>query len=117
MLNLSFIFSSKTTCGSNPIMVIYLLVVFSISSSSLEDHSPEQTVPRGPGAVIDQSHPSKTHMFGFMPLRDSHDIHMTDSEASDITESVDISDSPAPVMTNHTNPSATGFTPIKQTHV
>ncbi|XP_048246989.1 P2R1A-PPP2R2A-interacting phosphatase regulator 1-like isoform X1 [Haliotis rufescens] len=105
------------TGPSTPDRIIPHPLAHSISSSSLEDHSPEQTVPRGPGAVIDQSHPSKTHMFGFMPLRDSHDIHMTDSEASDITESVDISDSPAPVMTNHTNPSATGFTPIKQTHV
>lgn len=86
----------------------------SISSSSLEDGSPEQLVPRS-GANAEISHP-RPHMYGFMPLKDnSNDMQTTDSETSDITDhSADISD---PSSISISASPGSSFQPIRQTHL
>lgn len=85
----------------------------SISSSSLEDGSPEQLVPRS-GNVSEIPHPPPHHMYGFMPLKDnSNDMQTTDSETSDITDhSADISD-----QISISGSPGSGFQPIRQTHL
>eukprot|EP00105_Crassostrea_gigas_P005933 XP_011419693.1 PREDICTED: protein FAM122A isoform X1 [Crassostrea gigas] len=87
----------------------------SISSSSLEDGSPEQLVPRS-GANAEISHPRPHHMYGFMPLKDnSNDMQTTDSETSDITDhSADISDQSS--ISISASPGSS-FQPIRQTHL
>ncbi|KAL4219755.1 hypothetical protein ACF0H5_020169 [Mactra antiquata] len=66
----------------------------SISSSSCEGSSPEQIVPREANIHpnIPISHRPQPHMFGFMPLKDSHEMQTTDSETSDVAESTDMSE-------------------------
>lgn len=98
---------------------------FSVSSSSLEDGSPEQTVPKG-GSQTDLRlrYHHQPNMYSFMPLghdsrdsrdsRDSQDMQTTDSETSDITESTDISDQNISLSTS---PGTSGFQPIKHTQV
>ncbi|XP_025079479.1 protein FAM122A-like isoform X2 [Pomacea canaliculata] len=99
----------------------------SISSSSLEESSPEQTVPRGlmpplPPAPHTHTHSHsddrhKTHhLRAFMPVHDPTDIHMTDSESSDFAESSDISDLTKHGLGTH-NPQTSGFTPIHPDHI
>lgn len=85
----------------------------SISSSSLEDGSPEQLVPRS-GANSEIPHPPPHHMYGFMPLKDtSNDMQTTDSETSDITDhSADISD---PSSISISASPGSSFQPIRQT--
>lgn len=92
-----------------------LFVFSSISSSSLEDGSPEQLVPRS-GANAEISHPRPHHMYGFMPLKDnSNDMQTTDSETSDITDhSADISDQSS--ISISAGPGSS-FQPIRQTHL
>lgn len=94
----------------------------SVSSSSLEDGSPEQTVPKGSTSSdirLRYHHPP--NLYTFMPLghdsrdsRDSQDMQTTDSETSDITESTDISD---PNISLSASPGSSGFHPIKHTQV
>lgn len=98
------------------------LFYFSVSSSSLEDGSPEQTVPKGSTSSdirLRYHHPP--NLYTFMPLghdsrdsRDSQDMQTTDSETSDITESTDISD---PNISLSASPGSSGFQPIKHTQV
>ncbi|XP_071165922.1 P2R1A-PPP2R2A-interacting phosphatase regulator 1-like [Mytilus edulis] len=91
----------------------------SVSSSSLEDGSPEQTVPKGNNTQdIRLRYQHQPNMYTFMPLgqdsrdsRDSQDMQTTDSETSDIT---DISD---PNISLSASPSTSGFQPIKHTQV
>ncbi|XP_041351842.1 P2R1A-PPP2R2A-interacting phosphatase regulator 1-like isoform X2 [Gigantopelta aegis] len=105
-----------STGPSTPDRVIAHPLAHSVSSSSLDDHSPEQTVPQGQGSVPDLAHRSKSNIFGFMPLRHSHDIHMTDSESSDLVDSTDMSESPEQSC-HHGNADSSGFTPIKPPHL
>ena len=90
--------------------------ISSVSSSSIDEGSPEQMVPRS-GNVSDirvtpQPNPN---MYCFMPLRDSHDMQTTDSlsEHSDMTESTDISDQNISLSGSP----GSGFQPIRQTHL
>lgn len=98
----------------------------SISSSSLEESSPEQTVPHShlppqPPPPLhhhhnhhqQHHHHRPPHLQGFMPVSDSSDIHMTDSESSDMAESADMSDLSAKhSMGDHHASQSSGFTPI-----
>ncbi|KAL3848591.1 hypothetical protein ACJMK2_019440 [Sinanodonta woodiana] len=82
------------TGPSTPDRLIPHPLAHSISSSSLEGSSPDQTVPPdGDMREMRTSSRPMPHMFGFMPLRDSQDMQTTDSETSDITESTDMSES------------------------
>ena len=96
---------------------------FSVSSSSLEDGSPEQTVPKGNHSadISRLRYHQQPNMYSFMPLgqdsrdsRDSQDMQTTDSETSDITESTDISD---PNISLSASPGTSRFQPIKHTQV
>ena len=99
---------------------------FSISSSSLEESSPEQTVPRScippqppqPLTTHPLPHPSSLHHHhkgqsipAFMPVADLTDIHMTDSENSDFAEHSEMSDLGKHGLGEHSAQSG-GFTPI-----
>ena len=98
---------------------------FSISSSSLEESSPEQTVPRScippqpPRPLATHPHPSSLHhhhrkdqpLPAFMPVADLTDIHMTDSENSDFAEHSEMSDLGKHGLGEHSAQSG-GFTPI-----
>jgi len=55
-----------------------LLYITSVSSSSCEGSSPEQTVPRAAGIPnVRLGSGPQPHMFGFMPLRDSQEMQTT----------------------------------------
>lgn len=87
----------------------------SISSSSLDEGSPDQTVPRCEGMHDMPSHATLPHhMYGFMPLHESHEMQTTDSETSDINESTDLSDHNLSLSGSPGN--SRGFQPIRQQH-
>ncbi|KAL5004384.1 hypothetical protein ScPMuIL_017840 [Solemya velum] len=104
------------TGSSTPDRIIAHPLAHSISSSSLEESSPDQMVPRTGGEVRTRSRP-QPHMYGFMPLRDSTEMQTTDSETSDITESTDISESADNMIGTSVNSSLSGFSPLNQGHV
>ena len=113
---------------------------FSISSSSLEESSPEQTVPRScvppqPPRPLTHPHPHPhTHpsplqqhhhhhhhhhhhgkgqsVPAFMPVADLTDIHMTDSENSDFAEHSEMSDLGKHGLAGERSTPSGGFTPI-----
>ncbi|KAK3095922.1 hypothetical protein FSP39_020856 [Pinctada imbricata] len=97
-----------------PDRIIAHPLAHSISSSSLDEGSPEQMVPRSSNMTdIRVQHQPNPNVYGFMPLRDSHDMQTTDSlsEHSDMTESTDISD---PSISESPG---SGFQPIRQSHL
>ncbi|XP_069105422.1 P2R1A-PPP2R2A-interacting phosphatase regulator 1-like isoform X2 [Argopecten irradians] len=101
---------------STPDRILHHPLAHSISSSSLEEGSPDQTVPRcgGMNEVPTQNRLPPTHMYGFMPLHDSHEMQTTDSETSDIAESADLSDHN--LSLSGSPGSSRGFQPIRQQH-
>ncbi|WAR28715.1 F122A-like protein [Mya arenaria] len=80
------------TGPSTPDRLLPHPLAHSVSSSSCEGSSPEQTIPRA--ASIHNARLSsgmQPNMF-FMPLQDTQEMQTTDSETSDVTESTDMSE-------------------------
>ena len=75
-------------------MTLIQKISCSISSSSFDDtnSSPEQTVPHGNVRLhtMNSTPNSSASCFTFRPVRDTQEMHTTDSETSDITESTEM---------------------------
>ena len=99
----------------------YIIFISSVSSSRLEEVSPEQPASRT--SVIHDvriSSRPQPHMFGFMPLQDATDMQTTDSETSDVTESTDMSesgDNSIGMLHSSGSSSIAAFTPVKPSHL
>ncbi|XP_045200211.1 P2R1A-PPP2R2A-interacting phosphatase regulator 1-like [Mercenaria mercenaria] len=107
---------------STPDRLIPHPLAHSVSSSSCEGSSPEQTIPRTSSIHnIPTGNKPQPYMFGFMPLRDSQDMQTTDSETSDVTESTDMSEagdtSNGMLLTTTDSPNNSVFTPVKANHL
>lgn len=110
------------TGPSTPDRLIPHPLAHSVSSSSCEGSSPEQSIPRTSSIHnIPISSKPQPCMFGFMPLGDSNDMQTTDSETSDVTESTDMSEagdtSNGMLLTTTDSPSNNIFTPVKANHL
>lgn len=102
-------------------MIPHPLAHSSVSSSSLEETSPDQPTNSNSSLqdVRTSSRP-QPHMFGFMPLHDSTDMQTTDSETSDVTESTDMSESGdnlVGMLHSSGSPATASFTPVKPSHL
>ncbi|XP_064615025.1 P2R1A-PPP2R2A-interacting phosphatase regulator 1-like [Liolophura sinensis] len=93
----------------------------SVSLSSVESGSPDQTVPHGSSMAVDTVHiVRKSHCFGFTPVREpSTEMQTTDSETSDIIEMSDGHEvtSSSTLVSASGDQTSSSFPHIKQTQV
>lgn len=118
-----FEFNKSTEGMYNTVKTTFSGLFFcsSISLSSVESGSPEQTVPHGSSMAVDTVHiVRKSHCFGFTPVREpSTEMQTTDSETSDIIEMSDGHEvtSSSTLVSASGDQTSSSFPHIKQTQV